>query len=165
MTSGSLTLSVHREGSRVRLEETWNYTTAVKQTKKCTIYRAVKSFLNCNAKGTCSSQVTEAAAASHRAQWWSMSCSRHKHVPLNQLLAGAACLSRGSPLLLLVLPSPKLWAQHPELSHPELSPTHHSMSHWCLSSSLLLCLYSAQSKEDRAILPCEIMDDPCSLFH
>lgn len=32
----------------------------------------------------------QAAAASHRAQWWTMSCSRHKHVPINQLLGGAA---------------------------------------------------------------------------
>lgn len=125
----------------------------MKHTKKRTIYRVgfLKSFLNCYAKGTRSSQVTEAIASFLRAQRWTMSWSRCQHLPINQPLGGAACLSRRSTFSSSVLASPKLRAQHPEA----LTYTPRRVT---LTPLLLLHLYGVQPKEDIAILPCEIMD-------
>lgn len=152
-------------GGRARLEEKWNYATAVKQTKKCTIYRAVKSFLNCNAKGTCSSQVTEAAASSLRAQWWTMSCSRHKHVPINQLPGGAAWLSRGSPLSssCWLLPSCEHSTQssHIQSCHLHTTASHtHAFPPPCCS---VYTVHNPRKIEQSSLVKSWMIPAPCSI--
>lgn len=145
-------LNACMRGGRGRPKNRWNTTKqrqwSIQRNALFTEVGFLKRFLNCYSKGTRSSQVTEAIASFLRVQWWTMSWSRCQHLPTNQPLGGAACLSWRSTFSSSVLASPKLWAQHPEA----LTYTPH-----IFTVALLLHLYSVQSKGDRAILPCEIM--------
>lgn len=118
MTFGNLTLMCAWGGGRGRLEDRWNIAKqlqwSIQRNALFTGVGFVKSFLNCYAKGTCSSQVTEAIASFLRAQWWIMRWSRCQHLPINQFLGGDACLSWRSNFSSSMLASPKIWAQHAE---------------------------------------------------
>lgn len=165
MTSGSLTLMCARGRGRARLEERWNYATAVKQTKKCTIYRAVKSFLNCNAKGTCSSRVTEAAAtsqstvASQNHEMQQTQTRVHKSAP------GRGWLSRGSPLSssCWLLPSCEHSTQssHTQSCHLHTTACHtHAFPPPCCS---VYTVHNPRKTEQSSLVKSWMIRAPCSI--
>lgn len=163
MTSGSLTLLCASGEGRARLKERWNDATAVKQTKKCTIYRAVKSFLNCNAKGTCSSQVTGSSSISqstvvnHELQ--QTQTRAHKSAP------GRGCLSRGSPLSssCWLLPSCEHSTQS---SHTQSCHLHTTASHTHASPPPCCSVYTVHNPgktEQSSLVKSWMICAPCSI--